>query len=345
MRAGGNSGQSNRQSGYMGQCVEIRGAAAIANPETFLAGSFKAGVVALTLGTQGIGTLESEAVSVNGEAVIGGQCDILGTAAVLFAVVPVFVAAGANAGFGLAEGAAEFLANPSVVRGFPVLVHGEAGLADGIADRELLRVFCAALVEGDYSFSLIDVFYQVVDSSHVVAFIAQESTFPEREDGVGSGEDVWDDRGVCYVGGRGQFVERQAGNAVHQHMVFVAPVELTPPLVVLVGGGMDAESAVRVGLGVIFRLEPALGERLRIVLPGIRGHRSGVQADEGSVHDAQFIELLHLLRHDIFQFPVVQLFEETVIGPVGRQRLHDVKAAVVGDEPVVVQIIHQICDL
>ena len=28
-----------------------------------------------------------------------------------------------------------------------------------------------------------------------------------------------------------------------------------------------------------------------------------------------------------------------------RQQLHDVKAAVMGNEPVVVQIIHQICDL
>ena len=38
-------------------------------------------------------------------------------------------------------------------------------------------------------------------------------------------------------------------------------------------------------------------------------------------------------------------FEETVIRPIGRQRLHDIEPAVVGNEPVVVQIIHQICDL
>ena len=38
-------------------------------------------------------------------------------------------------------------------------------------------------------------------------------------------------------------------------------------------------------------------------------------------------------------------FEETVIRPVGRQRLHDVEPAVMGDDAVVVQIIHQICDL
>ena len=42
---------------------------------------------------------------------------------------------------------------------------------------------------------------------------------------------------------------------------------------------------------------------------------------------------------------VVQLPQEAVMGPIRRQRLHDVKPAVVGNEPVVVQIIHQICDL
>ena len=38
-------------------------------------------------------------------------------------------------------------------------------------------------------------------------------------------------------------------------------------------------------------------------------------------------------------------FEETVIRPVGRQRLHDIEPAVVGNEAIVVQIIRQICDL
>ena len=38
-------------------------------------------------------------------------------------------------------------------------------------------------------------------------------------------------------------------------------------------------------------------------------------------------------------------FEEAVIDPVGRQWLHDVEPAVMGDDAVVVQIIHQICDL
>ena len=41
----------------------------------------------------------------------------------------------------------------------------------------------------------------------------------------------------------------------------------------------------------------------------------------------------------------IHFFEETVIRPVGRQRLHDIETAVVGNEPVIVQIIRQICDL
>ena len=45
------------------------------------------------------------------------------------------------------------------------------------------------------------------------------------------------------------------------------------------------------------------------------------------------------------QVSIVQLFEETVVSPVRWKRLHDVKAAVMGDEPVVVQVAYQIRDL
>lgn len=102
MRASGNSGQSNHQIRYVGQCVEISCAVAIAYPETFLPGSFEAGMIVFELCAQGIGTLESAAIPINGEAVIGGLGDVPGTAAVLFAVIPVSVAAGANTGFRLA---------------------------------------------------------------------------------------------------------------------------------------------------------------------------------------------------------------------------------------------------
>ena len=64
-----------------------------------------------------------------------------------------------------------------------------------------------------------------------------------------------------------------------------------------------------------------------------------------AVRDPHLIEFLHLCRHDFFQCSVIHFFEETVIRPVGRQRLHDIETAVMGDDAVVVQIIRQICDL
>ena len=77
----------------------------------------------------------------------------------------------------------------------------------------------------------------------------------------------------------------------------------------------------------------------------IRHDRSGIQTDEGCVHDPQFIQLPHQVGHDRLQRTVVQLPQAAVIRPVGRQRLHDIEPAVMGNEAVVVQIIHQICDL
>ena len=63
VRAGQDSGQSNGQSGDMGQGIEIGRAGAAAYPQPLLAGGLEAGIVSLALGTQGIGSLEIEAVS------------------------------------------------------------------------------------------------------------------------------------------------------------------------------------------------------------------------------------------------------------------------------------------
>ena len=108
---------------------------------------------------------------------------------------------------------------------------------------------------------------------------------------------------------------------------------------------MDAQSAVRVTFGVVFLGELAFRKGLRVVLLRVRHDGCGIQTNERRIHHAQLIQLPHQIGHDRLQRTVVQLPQAAVIGPVGRQRLHDVKAAVVGNEPVVVQIIHQICDL
>ena len=71
----------------------------------------------------------------------------------------------------------------------------------------------------------------------------------------------------------------------------------------------------------------------------------GVQADEGDIHDAKLGQLPHQICHNRLQLGVIHLTKEAVISPVGRQGPHDVKAAVMGNDTVVVQIANQICDL
>ena len=99
---------------------------------------------------------------------------------------------------------------------------------------------------------------------------------------------------------------------------------------------MDAQGAIRVAFRVVFLGELAFCKGFRVVLPGVCHDGRGIQPDERRIHHAQLIQLLYQVGHDRFQRTVVQLPQEAVIRPVGRQRLHDVKAAVVGNESVAV---------
>ena len=133
-----NGGQRNCQSGNMSQCVEVCRAGSIPHPQAFLTCGFEAGIVALTFRPQGVCSLETEAATVNGKSVIVWNGLIFLAAPVFLPIVPVFVVAEANAGLGLAERAAVFLAGTPIVDGFAVLVHGEPGLADRITGMKCL---------------------------------------------------------------------------------------------------------------------------------------------------------------------------------------------------------------
>ena len=329
----------------MGQRIEVRRACAVTHPQPFLTCGFEARIVTLALCTQGVCSLETEAAAVNRKSVIVWNGLVFRAAPVLLSVVPVFVVAGANTGLGLAERAAEFLPGTMIVGSFAILVHGEACLADRIADRKRFRGFCTAWIERDKSLALIDRFYGVVDAFHIVALVGKEGAFLQRDRLIRGREDLSGDGGIGDIARRGQFVERQTGDTVHQHMALVAPVERIPPLIVLVGGRMDAQSAVQVAFGVVFLGELAFCKGFRVVLLRVRHDGCGIQTNERRIHHAQLIQLPYQIGHDRFQRTAVQLPQAAVIRPVGRQRLHDVKAAVMGDDAVVVQIIHQICDL
>ena len=140
----------------MSQYVEVRRAGDVAHPQPFLTCGFETGIVTLTLCTQGVSPFKVETAAVNGKSVVIGNGFIFRAAPVLLAVVPILVAARANAGFGLAERAAVFLAGTPIVGGFAILVHSQPGRADRITGRKRFEGFRAAWIEGDKSFPIID---------------------------------------------------------------------------------------------------------------------------------------------------------------------------------------------
>ena len=118
----------------MGQRIEVCRAGSVTHPQPFLSRRLKAGIVTLTLCTQGIDTLKTQAFPVNGKPVVIGNGLVFRAAPVFLSIVPVFVVAGANTGFGLAEGAAEFLARTPIVGGLAILAHSETSFTDRIAN-------------------------------------------------------------------------------------------------------------------------------------------------------------------------------------------------------------------
>ena len=280
-----NGGQRNSQGRDMSQRIEVCRAGSIAHPQPFLTCGFEAGIVTLALCTQGVCSLETEAATVNGKSVVIGNGFIFRAASVFLAVVPVFVVTRANTGLGLAERAAVFLPGTPIVGSFAVLVHSQPGRADWFTGRKRFRGFRTGWIEGDKGLALIDRFYRIVDAFRIVALVGKEGAFFQRNRLIRGREDLSGDGGIGDIARRGQLVERQAGNAVHQHMAFVPPVELISPLIVLVGGRMDAQSAVRVAFGVVFLGELVLCKGFWIVLLRVCHDGRGIQANEGGVHD------------------------------------------------------------
>ena len=172
-----NSGQRNRQSGDVGQGVEVCRAVSVAHPQPFLTCGFEAGIVTLTLRPQGVSPFKTEAAAVNGKPVVIGKGLIFRAAPVFLAVVPILVVAGANTGFGPAERAAVFLPGTMIVGRLSVLAHGKACRADWITGRNRFRGFRTAWIEGNKSLALIDCFYGIVDAFHIVALVGKEGAF------------------------------------------------------------------------------------------------------------------------------------------------------------------------
>ena len=147
---------------------------------------------------------------------------------------------------------------------------------------------------------------------------------------------------ICW---RGHLVKRQAGDAIHQNMALVAPIELVVFFRMLIGSGMYAKAAIGIGLWLMIFTELIPLERLRIILCCVCGNGRRIQSDEGGVEHASFVKLKHLRLHELLKNCIVDIPHEAVKRPVGRQWLHDIEAAVMSDDKVVAQIVHKVGDL
>ena len=202
-----NSGQRNSQGRDMGQRIEVRRAGSAAHPQPFLTCGFESGIVALALRPQGVSPFIVETAAVNGKPVVIRNGLIFRAAPVFLPIVPVFVVAGANAGFGLAEGAAVFLAGTPIVGRFAILVHSQPSCADRITGRKRFQGFRAAWIEGNKSLALIDRFHGIVDAFRIVALVGKEGAFLQRDRLIRGREDLSGDGGISDIARRGQLVE------------------------------------------------------------------------------------------------------------------------------------------
>ena len=203
-----NGGQRNCQGRDMSQRVEVRRACAAAHPQPFLTCGFEAGIVSFALCTQGVSPFKIETAAANGKPVVIGNGPVFRAAPVFLPIVPVFVVTGANAGLGLAERAAVFLAGTPIVGRPSVLAHGKASLTDRIAGRKRFRGFRAAWIEGDKCLALIDCFYRIVDAFCVIALVGKEGAFFQRDRLIRSREDLGGNGRIGDIAWRGKLVER-----------------------------------------------------------------------------------------------------------------------------------------
>lgn len=146
----------------------------------------------------------------------------------------------------------------------------------------------------------------VIDCLDIIGLIANERAFLYRQIAVGSFQDVQSHSRICYISGGGQLTKRKPGDAVHQHMVFIAPIKLILTFIVLIGSGVDAEGAVWVAFWVVFLGKLVFAKDLGLFC--LVFAMTGVESSpiKGCIQDAQLIQLLDLCLHDFLKNAVIQ---------------------------------------
>ena len=340
------SGDSNGQQRNVGNGIQVFGRMPVAYPKPLLGCSLESGIVPFAFRPERVNGSEFQSIPLDGKPVVVWDRHIFGTTGGLTFLVETFMGAGAIVQMGGSFiGTAIFLPGFAVLCELSVPVHGKASFADRCPTRQLGGRLCVSLVERNDALSVIKLPDGVVDGLDVIGFIPNERAFLHRQIAVGFLEDVQRHGRICHISGGCQLTKRKPCDAVYQHMAFVAPIEFIIAFIVLIGSGMDTQSAVFIRLWLIFRVKLVFREGLWVVLPGIRQNRCGIQPDKGRVQDSQRIELFDLRLHDFLKNAVIQLPQKSVICPIRGKLLRDIEATVVSDDTIIFQIIHQVGDV
>ena len=138
-----NGGVSCCEQWNVSDSVKILSGVHTVNLKPFLTGLLKAWIIAFDFSPERTNLFKGNTVTVNRKSVIIGKRNILGTALVLLSVVPIYMIAWTNRGFGLLERTAVFLPCSAAIVGFTFLVHGKPRFAKGMTGGKLFRVFGA----------------------------------------------------------------------------------------------------------------------------------------------------------------------------------------------------------
>ena len=340
------SGGSNGQQRNVGKGIQVFNRMPIAYPKPFLGSSLESGIVPFTFRSERKSGFEFQRISLNGKPVVVWNCHIFCAAGGLTFLVKALMCAGTIVQMGGSFiGTTIFLSGFSVLCKFSVPMHGKTCSADRCAAWQSGRFFRISLVERNDTLSVVKFPNSVIDCLDIIGLIANERAFLYRQIAVGSFQDVQRHSRICYISGGGQFTKRKPGDAVHQHMVFIAPIKLILTFIVLIGSGVDAEGAVWVAFWVVFLGELVFCKGFGVVLFSVFRDKRGIQSDKGCIQDAQLIQLLDLCLHDFLKNAVIQFPQKAVICPVRGKLFCDVEAAVVSNETIVLQIIFQIGDV
>lgn len=116
----------------------------VSYPHPFLPRVFEAGIVTFTFRAERTAAFKIPAVPVDGKPQVVRNCNVSGTATMLFAIIKVFMMA--KSIFGRLSWTAELLAGAISIRKFTILPHGKSCFTDGISLRKKFGIFRIAFV-------------------------------------------------------------------------------------------------------------------------------------------------------------------------------------------------------